>query len=58
MGNDSTAVTVELIARAGSEPCNIDVHLLHDVLLKMPADKYLALYELMYFTMKAYSPPC
>lgn len=58
MDNNYTAVTVELTARAGSEPCNIDINLLHETLLKMPAEKYLELYALMRMNMKFYSPPC
>ena len=56
MSNNGTLITVELTARAGSEPCNIDINLLHDTLLKMPAEKYLELYALMSMNMKFYSP--
>ena len=57
MNDSTTPVTIELTAKAGSEPCNIDVNLLHETLLKMPAEKYLDLYGLMTMTMKFYSPP-
>lgn len=57
MDNNVTPITVELTARASAEPCNIDVSLLHETLLKMPAEKYLDLYSLMTMTMKIYSPP-
>lgn len=53
----STSVVVELKARTAEEPCNIDVHLLHETLLKMPAEKYLELHMLMSMSMKTYNPP-
>lgn len=54
--DDSTRVTVKLIAEAGNEPCNIDVILLHDTLFKMPAVKYLELYRIMTLTVEKYTP--
>lgn len=55
MSNNGTPVTVELIVKAGSEPCNIDINLLHETLLRMPAEKYLELYALMRMNMKFYN---
>ena len=53
----STPITVELTARAASEPCNIDVILLHETLLKMPAEIYLALYKIMSTELAQVYPP-
>ena len=55
--DNSTPVTVELIAKTSDEPCNIDVVLLHDTLFKMPAVKYLELYRIMTLTLAKYNPP-
>ena len=55
--NTSTSVVVELKAKIADEPCNIDIHLLHETLLKIPAEKYLELYGLMRMNMNFYSPP-
>lgn len=54
--DDRTPVTIELTAKAGNEPCNIDVTLLHDTLFKMPAVKYLELYRIMTLTLAKYNP--
>lgn len=57
MNNNSTPITVELTARAAAEGCNIDVILLHETLLNMPVEKYLALYKIMSTELaKAYPP--
>ena len=36
-----------IIATTASEPCSVDVHLLHEALLRMPAEIYIRLYHLM-----------
>lgn len=36
-----------LTVEFASEDCNVDVNVLHDTLLRLPAEKYLALYKLM-----------
>lgn len=36
-----------ILTEAGSEPCMVDVNMLHDTLLQLPAGKYLELYNLM-----------
>lgn len=36
-----------ILTEAGSEPCMVDVNVLHDTLLQLPAGKYLELYNLM-----------
>ncbi len=57
-GETSTSVVVEIKTKTADEPCNIEVPVLHEALLKMPAEKYLELYALMSMNMKFYSPPC
>ena len=49
--NDYTYVTVELTAKESDEPCNVNVLMLHETLLKLPAEKYLELYKLMSETL-------
>ena len=42
---------VRIMAEAGNEPCKVDVDVLHDTLLKLPAEKYLELYRMMQVEM-------
>ena len=42
-----SGVVVELTAKMSEEACNIDVLVLHDTLMKMPMETYLALYKIM-----------
>jgi hypothetical protein len=48
MDNNIKSIAVD----TGTEPCNVDVGLLHETLLKLPADKYIALYRRMQKTME------
>ena len=38
---------VNILAEAGNEPCRVDLVLLHDTLLRLPAKMYLGLYYMM-----------
>ena len=38
---------IRILAEAGSEPCEVDVNVMHETLLQLPADKYLELYHIM-----------
>ena len=52
-----SGVVVEMTARTADETCNIDVDVLHETLLKLPAEKYLELYKTMTEEIiKAYPP--
>ena len=38
---------IRISAEAGSEPCEVDIDVLHETLLQLPTDKYLKLYHTM-----------
>lgn len=38
---------VSITAQMGTEPCNVDVAVMHESLLQLPAEKYLELYHMM-----------
>jgi len=57
MSNNSTPITVEIMAKASDEPCNVDVFILHDTLLNLPAEKYLTLYKIMSTELAKVYPP-
>lgn len=38
---------ITISAVSGSEDCQVDVNMLHEVLLQLPAEKYIALYRKM-----------
>ena len=37
----------DIVGISASEPCSVDVHQLHETLLRMPAEIYIRLYHLM-----------
>ena len=52
-----SSVVVEMTARTADEACNIEIDVLHETLLKLPAEKYLELYKTMSEEIvKAYPP--
>ena len=38
---------VSIKEQMGTEPCNVDVTVMHESLLQLPAEKYLELYHMM-----------
>lgn len=38
---------VSITAQSGTEPCNVDIAIMHESLLQLPAEKYLELYHMM-----------
>ena len=44
---DSNSVVNSITIRIADERCNVDVDVLHDALLHLPANKYLELYSYM-----------
>jgi hypothetical protein len=38
---------LSMVVNTGTEPCNVNVGMLHETLLKLPAEKYIELYRLM-----------
>ncbi len=38
---------VSIIAQSGTEPCKVDIAVMHESLLQLPAEKYLELYHMM-----------
>ena len=43
MQNNIISMTVQ----TGTEPCNVDIAVMHQSLLQLPAEKYLELYHMM-----------
>ena len=50
-------IVTDITARAAEETCNVDVLVLHDVLLNLPTEKYLALYKIMSTELAKVYPP-
>lgn len=38
---------VSITVQMGTEPCKVDVEVMHETLLQLPAEKYLELYHMM-----------
>lgn len=38
---------LSITAQTGTEPCNVDIGVMHGSLLQLPAEKYLQLYHMM-----------
>lgn len=38
---------ISITAQSGTEPCNVDIAIMHESLLQLPAEKYLELYHMM-----------
>jgi len=45
-----------ILAEAGEEDCEVDVEILHETLLKLPAEKYFELYKKIYAKIYGYPP--
>jgi hypothetical protein len=43
---------INIVVEAGTEPCDVDVGVLHETLLQLPAEKYIELYRRMQKTME------
>lgn len=52
-----SGIVVDMTARAAEETCNVNVDILHETLLKLPAEKYLELYKLMSENIMSVCPP-
>ena len=48
-------MTSKIMAEAGNE-CEVDVNTLHEILLQLPAEKYLDLHKKIYEKIYGYSP--
>jgi len=49
-------VTIKHIIAEAGEECNVDIDVLHDTLLKLPAEMYLNLYQKMHMRIYGYPP--
>lgn len=38
---------ISMTVQTGTEPCKVDVEVMHETLLQLPAEKYLELYHMM-----------
>ena len=38
---------ISITAQTGTEPCNVDIAVMYESLLQLPAEKYLELYHMM-----------
>ena len=38
---------LNIVCETGEEKCNVDIPLMHETLLNLPAEKYLELYHMM-----------
>ena len=47
-----------ILVEGGSEPCEVDVSVMHKSLLQLPAEKYLELYRMMQVEMGDREPTC
>ena len=42
-----SSIITEITAKVGEEECKVDVEKLHEILLALPAEKYISLYHAM-----------